>query len=162
MIFRQIWRQINVDLFLIDWEKPKQHSSSSDHSNNVSVWRKLFVANEWNELATTRHVNAELVLLELLFLLRGINLEYLATSQPSSSLGSRTAAIDIILRFAITSALIMALSTCQMVYRHLLHHRFFAHDVVQFVDFMTMSNIRLFSTHQNHIFYIHQIAVPLF
>lgn len=75
-----IWKyfehfQVNVDIFFIDWEKPRRYeqddskahllarqmSSTSRseslkfimaeaRSNSVSVWRTYFVANEWNEL----------------------------------------------------------------------------------------------------------------
>jgi hypothetical protein len=70
-----------VDVFFVDWEKPRAHADgqlhgkilppwsfllplhsrgcpaiaevkdSSDHStHNVSIWRRLFVANKWNDI----------------------------------------------------------------------------------------------------------------
>jgi hypothetical protein len=47
-------KQCSVDIFLIDWEIPKLTTVDSDAEAGsrraVSVWRKLFVANEWNDL----------------------------------------------------------------------------------------------------------------
>eukprot|EP00474_Spongospora_subterranea_P003737 CRZ04195.1 hypothetical protein [Spongospora subterranea] len=156
-ICRVLWQQISVDLFFMDWEKPKLVSGNeTGASSSVSVWRKLFVANEWNELATARNVNVDLLLIVLLFLLRGINLEYLATSQPSLSLTPGSASINILLRFAVSSGLIMLLSLAQLVYRQLVHHRLFAHQAAEFIDFMTMSNISAFVLDSNfHGYYIH-------
>jgi meckelin len=48
----------------------------------VSIWRTLFVANEWNEIQSSRIVNVEFTLALLLFFLRGINLEYAAGPSP--------------------------------------------------------------------------------
>ena len=45
--------------------------------NNVSCWRTLFVANEWNELQAYRKINPTFQLVFVLFLLEVINLEAL-------------------------------------------------------------------------------------
>ena len=92
--------QTSYDIFMIDWERPKaerlehginkptinsfntddeaakhieQHESKND--NKISCWRKLFVANEWNELQTFRKINISLQLLVAVFLLKGLDLE---------------------------------------------------------------------------------------
>lgn len=80
VMVRRIWRQINVDIFLLDWEKPRDHTDDKLGAS-VSVWRKLFVANEWNELQSYRNISIELVLLAMLFFLSGINLLNLAAAQ---------------------------------------------------------------------------------
>lgn len=66
--------QITVDIFLLDWERPKAVSScvnSSDLAKEeaVSVWRTYLVANEWNELQTRRKTNVglQIIILILLF-----------------------------------------------------------------------------------------------
>lgn len=49
-----IWTQTSIDIFFIDWEKPRGSSSENSESNRsdapISIWRTYFVANEWNEI----------------------------------------------------------------------------------------------------------------
>ena len=47
-IFYAIYIQCNSDIFFVDWEKPKSNKQ------DVSIWRTLMVANEWNEMQTQR------------------------------------------------------------------------------------------------------------
>ena len=58
-----IWGQCNIDIFLIDWERPStaQQQPTNQIAGHqppvggvVSIWRTYFVANEWNELQTLR------------------------------------------------------------------------------------------------------------
>lgn len=49
-----IWRQVTVDIFLIDWEHPRVEKSNSLF---VSAWRTYFVANKWHDLQTIRKTN---------------------------------------------------------------------------------------------------------
>jgi meckelin len=78
---------ITLDIFFIDWERPKSssdhflHGSNKSHpgtpsissslkpplsspsptnENSVSAWRNYFVANEWQELITKRKVSVQL------------------------------------------------------------------------------------------------------
>ena len=48
-----VYSQINTNIFLVDWEKPKDTSSLV---LPVSMWRTVLVANEWNEIQTMRKV----------------------------------------------------------------------------------------------------------
>lgn len=94
---RLIWRQVTIDIFLIDWEKPRvlgtlrskakpptsaatTGSSLSAGSTggigideqqlpNVSIWRTYFVANEWNEIQSTRIVHFATHIIVVLFFL---------------------------------------------------------------------------------------------
>lgn len=50
----------------------------------ISVWRTLFVANEWNELQTLKRISIAFTVLWIAFFMRGLGLEYLATGQPNS------------------------------------------------------------------------------
>ena len=61
-----ILEQCNVDMFLIDWESPKPSSKE----NVVSVWRRYFVANEWNELQELRRSSVSLQIIFVLFILK--------------------------------------------------------------------------------------------
>lgn len=41
--------QTQADLFFVDWERPRS-SERGGEEGTVSVWRTIFVANEWAEL----------------------------------------------------------------------------------------------------------------
>ena len=73
-----LWYQCNVDIFFMDWERPKglllssnlnAEATPTSVSTPVSIWRTYFVANEWNEIQSLRRINHTLMLiLVLLFL----------------------------------------------------------------------------------------------
>ena len=55
---------MTVDIFFVDWERPRGKISSSGDAKQqvqsetpVSIWRTYFIANEWNEIQTTRKIN---------------------------------------------------------------------------------------------------------
>ena len=54
-----VHRQVNYDIFLLDWEKPRLTVTPGNVKTlaPVSTWRKLFVTNEFNELQTIRIAN---------------------------------------------------------------------------------------------------------
>eukprot|EP01083_Nonionella_stella_P292993 996483_1 len=155
-VVSRLLKQVQLDIFLIDWEQPRgfevdpnapfgTQSERGMKKSPVSVWRKLFVANEWNELQVSRLVNVELSLIFLLFFLRGLNLEYLATSQPAmSELNPKAAPINILLRFFVSSFTLLAAASLQLIYRQLIYHRYFSDEAADFVDFLTMANISIF------------------
>jgi meckelin len=46
-----------VDILFLDWEKPRRvlaNGGGREEPGPVSAWRTLLVANEWNELQTSR------------------------------------------------------------------------------------------------------------
>ena len=49
----------------------------------VSAWRKMFIANEWNELQSRRVTSRELTLLLMVLFLEGLNYQNLAIIEPS-------------------------------------------------------------------------------
>lgn len=81
-IMHLIWGQISIDIFFIDWERPQTHSSTihsrsqltstlPDNSEQpVSIWRTYFVANEWNEIQTTRKISLFFQLVLTVFVLK--------------------------------------------------------------------------------------------
>ena len=48
----------------------------------MSVWRRIFVANEWAKLQTARPTSIYFTLLMFAFVMVGCDLKYLATPQP--------------------------------------------------------------------------------
>ena len=57
-----LWFQSQVDIFLLDWERPKavQGNQTGGGENSVtmapvSIWRTYFIANEWNEIQVRKY-----------------------------------------------------------------------------------------------------------
>lgn len=76
-IITLIWHQITIDIFLIDWERPKPqdsiprpNASPRNLEDSVSVWRSLFIANELNEIQTIRKINLLYHMILLTFFLQ--------------------------------------------------------------------------------------------
>jgi meckelin len=83
-MIKLIGRQVSIDIFFIDWEKPRARSviqpPSEGKQNNgaalnekqdgsVSIWRTYFVANEWNEIQAIRKIHFGLQVIITLFFL---------------------------------------------------------------------------------------------
>ena len=69
-----IYNQANIDVFLMDWERSRgrlERAGKDEPPMPVSVWRTLFVANEWNEIQTDRSIHLPLTLLGVLLILVG-------------------------------------------------------------------------------------------
>lgn len=79
-----IWHQCTIDIFLIDWERPRGIVLTANQvtdapiqapptkavcSSPVSIWRTYFIANEWNEIQSVRKINPTLLLLLVLLFL---------------------------------------------------------------------------------------------
>jgi len=109
----------------------------------VSVWRSVFVANEWVRLQTQRCVSLEFNLLFLLFLLRGLDQELFATEIPNQ-IGFPGVTPDPLLRFALSSFMLLTLSLGQWLFRWAIWDRFFEDRVWQFVDLLAVTNISCF------------------
>uniref|UniRef100_A0A672G9U0 Transmembrane protein 67 n=1 Tax=Salarias fasciatus TaxID=181472 RepID=A0A672G9U0_SALFA len=64
--------QVSVDIFLIDWERPRSKSTAGEskrETSPVSIWRTYFVANEWNEIQTIRKISPSFQIMAVLFFL---------------------------------------------------------------------------------------------
>ena len=122
-----LWRQTSVDVFLVDWEKPKgimaaENSSAATSSSPddaatapVSIWRTYFVANEWNEIQSLRKISPTLCILIVLFLLEVVGLRNLAERGPiahvTTSPDRYSPPHSSVLRFALTAVLFIACAT---------------------------------------------------
>ena len=173
-ILYMVWRQTNIDIFFIDWEKPRgtetEMNTSPDIRDDqdekddtietpmpVSVWRRLFAANKYQHLQTHRLLNVALSLFFIGFFLQGLGYDYMATSQPSlSTLEPDAAPINPILRFAVTSFFWLLVCYTQLIFRHLIYGRYFDDKASEFVDLLSMMNVSCFILDQRyHGFYIH-------
>lgn len=87
-----LFRQVDVDIFFIDWERPKARNaipspsirsksagsgkmSEAGNNNgeksegNVSIWRTYFIANEWNEIQSVRKIHVAIQIIVTIFVL---------------------------------------------------------------------------------------------
>ncbi|CAF1194078.1 unnamed protein product [Rotaria sordida] len=154
-ILHLIIRQSNIDIFFIDWEKP-QTSDITD----VSVWRSYFVANEWNELQTFRRVTVTFQIISVLFFLKVINLENIATAQPGINLfpssSDYNASYNGILRVGIAFSMWLATAVVQYLIYVIFYQRFVEDKIINFVDLCSTSNISVFILMDNQYgYYIH-------
>lgn len=146
----KIYQQCNTDIFFVDWEKPK--TSKQD----VSVWRTILVANEWNEMQTQRKTSIELSLVWMGFFLIGLDLNNNATTQPNINDVSE-GNINIALRFCNTTWFFFVTFACQWLYNFLFHERYYREPRSQiFVDLCTMAKISVFIMDEPyHGYYLH-------
>ncbi|XP_069477453.1 meckelin [Ambystoma mexicanum] len=164
--------QLSIDVFFIDWERPKGkvlksfegESGVKSASAPVSIWRTYFIANEWNEIQTVRKINPLFQVLAVLFFLEVVGFANLALMEPSSSLTKSTqgyvAPSSRILRYGVSTALWLAIGCIQMLFFAVLYERFMEDKIRQFVDLCSMSNISLFLlSHKCFGYYIHGRSV---
>jgi len=103
-----VWTQSQVDIFFIDWERDKHDRGRTREDDvldavaeaeegkagrkkkrirypQVSAWRSILAANEFSEMQTVRKTSLYFTQLMMLFFLRGLSLEYVATPQPNAT-----------------------------------------------------------------------------
>ncbi|CAF2625636.1 unnamed protein product [Rotaria sp. Silwood2] len=156
-IIHLIIRQTIIDIFFIDWERPK-----TADSNTVSAWRTCFVANEFIEIQTFRRIHVPFHLLFALFLLKVINLENIALANsdiilfPSLPAANYTMEYNSV--FHVGTAFIVLLGTAiiQYLFYIIFYQRLIGDKILNFVDLCSVSNISVFILDQNyHGYYIH-------
>ncbi|XP_041123884.1 meckelin-like isoform X2 [Polyodon spathula] len=159
--------QMTISIFLIDWERPKNtrhHAGSSSSAPSVSAWRSFFVANEWNEIQTTRKLNPQLQLFAVLLILEVIGVINIAARdlnlavQPGAD--SYQASWSPILRYGITASIWLVVGIAQILFFVVIYERLVEDKIRQFVDLCSMSNVSVFILlHQCYGFYIHGRSV---
>ncbi|CAF3358734.1 unnamed protein product [Rotaria socialis] len=154
-IIHLIIRQAGVDIFFIDWEKPR-----TGDRNNVSIWRTFFVANEYSEIQTFRRINVTFLLLSVLFFLKVINLEYAARAQPETILfptsADYTPGFNGILRVGIAFSMWLVCAVFQYLIYIIFYQRFVEDKIINFIDICSVSNISVFILSDKHYgYYIH-------
>ena len=85
------FHQVKTDIFFVDWERPRGKVSSTGDAGGqkgseapVSIWRTYFVANEWNEIQTTRKTNPFFQIFCTLFFLVVVGFENVTSSDPNN------------------------------------------------------------------------------
>jgi meckelin len=148
-----VYRQCNSDVFFLDWEPP---SGNTTDGKRVSVWRTIFVANEWSEMTTMRKIDIKMNLFFLGLILIGCNQDYAATQQPDVY-DLTPGKTNIILRFANTTWWWLLLSSLQWLWKFLIYERFFAETrEQQFIDFCTIAKVSILVLDEPfHGYYLH-------
>jgi len=82
-----IAQQTMTDIFFIDWEPPRHYTYASNMRGRrtVSPWRRMFLANEFNELQSQKHIPSGLVLIVFLALMEGLGMKNYANVETSLS-----------------------------------------------------------------------------
>lgn len=164
--------QISIDIFFIDWERPRgritqpsQGGENAPVDAPISIWRTLFVANEWNEIQTMRKISPEFQIFATLFFLKVVGFEHLTTTDPISRFKVDPTTEYIgeyspILRFAVLSMVYLCIECVQWFYFAFIYERFVGDALGDFVDLCSMANISIFIM-ENTLFgyYIHGRSV---
>ena len=157
-------QQVNTDVFFIDWENARETLAPGGGKQRapVSVWRLLFVANEWNEMASLRLTSLPLTLLLLVLILRGLSVENLATVQPDGTdlVLHSYSSVSFVLRFGVAAFLFVSLAFLQILWKLLIHHRYISNPATNFIDFLSLSNVSIFvMTDRFSGYYLHGRAL---
>uniref|UniRef100_A0A8C7XMI6 Transmembrane protein 67 n=1 Tax=Oryzias sinensis TaxID=183150 RepID=A0A8C7XMI6_9TELE len=153
--------QVTVDVFLIDWERPR---SKASRTVPVSIWRTYFVANEWNELQTVRKISPTFQIMAVLFFLEVLGFSNLALRDPWSTLERSPAAYtppySLILRYGLAATLWICIGLLQVIFFTIFYEHFVEDKIRQFVDLCSVSNISvLLFSHRCFGYYIHGRSV---
>lgn len=160
--------QCSVDVFLIDWERPRGTSRAQDGKRNtevpVSIWRTYFVANEWNEIQAKRKINSVFQIFVVVFFLEVVGFVNTTTKDPDGSVnkaaGSFQAEQSFVYRYALAVMVYIVVAVLQWIFFTFVYERFIEDKVQQFVDLCSMSNISVFiMAHSNFGYYIHGRSV---
>ncbi|XP_075823066.1 meckelin isoform X3 [Microtus pennsylvanicus] len=164
--------QITIDIFFIDWERPKGKVLKAVEGEGgvrsatvpVSIWRTYFIANEWNEIQTVRKTNPLFQVLSTLFFLEVVGFKNLALMDSSSSLSRNpsdyVAPYSRILRYAVATAIWLVIGIIQVFFFGAFYERFVEDKIRQFVDLCSMSNVSVFLlSHRCFGYYIHGRSV---
>ncbi|XP_018427914.1 PREDICTED: meckelin-like [Nanorana parkeri] len=157
--------QLTANIFLIDWERPKDKSApNSQGKSNVSIWRTVLVANEWNEIQTCRKLSPLFQLFMVLLLLEVVGLKNITAKDLNLDLnpsaGTYRAPWSIILRFGIAASMWLAVGLVQVLFVIFIYERFVEDKIKQFADLCSLSNVSvLVLTHKCYGYYIHGRSV---
>lgn len=176
-------RQSNIDIFFVDWERPKVKSNINHPSaqrqpdvsrgdtlnkvdkageeESVSIWRTYFIANEWNEIQTTRKIHMSTQIIASIFFLEVIGFKFWGLNWPNGDLNPDANVIQHIpystsARFVVVTLVFGVLGILQWIYRIGFYERYFENEIQDFVDLCTLGNISVFIlSAKQHGYYIH-------
>ncbi|KAI8910220.1 Meckelin, partial [Gorgonomyces haynaldii] len=162
-VSNEIFKQCNVSLFFMDWERSKGKLMSKNHdgveSAPVSAWRMIFMVNEWSRLQNFRRVNIEFALIGVIMLLNVFNWSGLSALQPQFQ-DTQTGSYSTILGFASNASAWVVMILIQFVFRWGFYDRYYRNVVLQYTDLLSLSNISLVVLDEKcHGYYVHGRSV---
>ena len=141
----EIYRLVNMDVFVIDWEKPRRvmlPGGSGEDEAPVSVWRALFIANQWGDYQARRLTNPTLTILFMVFFLGGIHLDRIGYVMPDTSREYHEfLESSLLLRMGLTSLLMLALFAAQGTFMVWVYHRYVKNPMEDFVDLCFLAKV---------------------
>eukprot|EP00357_Protocruzia_adherens_P001519 CAMPEP_0115006268 /NCGR_PEP_ID=MMETSP0216-20121206/20393_1 /TAXON_ID=223996 /ORGANISM="Protocruzia adherens, Strain Boccale" /LENGTH=912 /DNA_ID=CAMNT_0002372807 /DNA_START=188 /DNA_END=2923 /DNA_ORIENTATION=- len=153
-----IYRQGHADIFFVDWERPKRVQVQGELMDKVSVWRTLFVANEFDEMQTFRYVHVGFTLLLVLLVLEGFGLDNLAYARPDTSLDTVKAPKNYVIQYFLSTCVYVTFGFLQIVVPQLIA-RWIPTSLNTFNDLCQVANISVFVFDTPlHGYYIHGFA----
>jgi len=167
-----------MDVFLIDWERPKtqQHtfinkkkktfdsanpvgdeldSSDFKQTMDVNAWRSLFLVNELNELQGYRLISMEFTLFAYAILMEGFGLKYWITHDPDLNLTENNSPRNFTLFFFVTTLVIYGVGVAQYAFAYIMSNTN-ALKTLDFVDLCSICNISVLMFDESFSgYYIH-------
>ncbi|XP_077383861.1 meckelin-like [Festucalex cinctus] len=164
--------QLSVDVFFIDWERPRSKASRNVPANGqqkrdpspVSIWRTYFVANEWNEIQTIRKIRPTFQIMAVLFFLEVLDFSNLALRDPWPTLQRPpevyTPSYSLTMRYGLAATLWLCIGILQVIFFTVFYEHFVEDKIRQFVDLCSISNISVLVLPQRCFgYYIHGRSV---
>jgi meckelin len=161
--------QCCVDVFFIDWERPRGYlretpSSAAVASGRkrgakkptpVSAWRTIMMANEWCKLGTARKTSVELTLITLVFVLVGCDFQYVAVPRPNS-LARDEGPRNVLLDFGNNVVWFVIILAAQRMGIWVLQRCVLDNPPILFVDLCTIAKVSVMVLDQrNRGYYLH-------
>lgn len=113
MAYKIYFEQGSLDIFFIDWETPKNYQLTSNSApvKGVNPWRRLFVANEFNELQNMRLLSPDIILLLFLVIAEGFGYRYYAQQEVQFNYEKNNSPIDYVLSFFVIFMILFTIAT---------------------------------------------------
>ncbi|KAL4427484.1 hypothetical protein ABPG74_015187 [Tetrahymena malaccensis] len=154
-----IYHQLQTDVLFLDWENQKQfedEDQEEEKRRGISIWRTLFVANEFNELSIERITSFEWTLFWVGFFLTGLSWDNLGQEVPFLTTEEKDYVnMNQALRYFVASLLYIVIVLLQIIVKKL----FIIWNptpIQDFTDLCTIANISIFiMDEQLHGYYVH-------
>ena len=141
-----------TDVFFMDWERPRGAARDPEGKERplaVSVWRSLFVANEWARLAVHRRVPVPLTIgifvvaqqvlgLRALCYARYNGVAIVIEEMPAVA-DDVSVRLDPLLTFAVNGLTWLVLTALMLLYNFAMCQRFGSHRPLRFLDLLIVS-----------------------
>ncbi|KAM9805983.1 meckelin isoform 3-T3 [Syngnathus typhle] len=164
--------QLSVDVFFIDWEKPRTTATRTVTARGqqkqdltpVSIWRTYFVANEWNKIQTIRRTRPTFQIMAVLFFIEVLGFSEYTFKEPQtllkdSSQMDNKPSYSTILRYGLASTLWLCIGFLQVIFT-VFYEICVTDKIRQFPDLCSISNISVLLLPQRcYGYYIHGRSV---